>query len=71
MSPYPNQVLPPPGVPSPGLQMHNSPYMSQSLHPSHVMSPNPSISSPGLLQPPQVQHSVSPRPNSTGIVNQL
>ena len=66
MSPYPNQVLPPPGVPSPGLQMHNSPYMSQSLHPSHVMSPNPSISSPGLLQPPQVQHSVSPRPNSTG-----
>lgn len=65
MSPYSNQVLPPPGVPSPGLQMHNSPYMSQSLHPPHVMSPNP-ISSPGLLQPPQVHPSVSPRPNSTG-----
>lgn len=62
LSPYPNQ-LPPPGVPSPGMQMHNSPYMNQSLH--HGMSPNPTISSPGLLQPPQ-HPSVSPRPNSTG-----
>lgn len=60
MSPYPHS-----GGLSPNMPMHNSPYMNHTLQ-SPMGQHSPSISSPGLLQPPVGNQNLSPRPNSTG-----